>query len=802
MKHKLEGFLDGINTANHVTMIKSLDDDESLAEAELDNHILDIAMDCEPVSETVDTCINDVLQSAMSNFGKFVDEFRADWPSWCEEVDMIWDNFTKSMAASYGRTIKAYCKPSGNPLTARLCVLWHYPTVSTTLMPEYGWTGDPSNCCMKAFCRRFDLELSVAGLTDNIFMMEHVVERYDYIAREDAPYLELDPTELAKHLELKTHLFELYQGPVVLSLGKANHQWLTDKYPQLHSVILSTVEIFGEPAQFRIRTDENGNVVQVIFVSFHMQAFWMSSSVPRGEVFDEIYGAIAAISMGRLLSNTGYFAWFAAHLAERRGIGPVHWLTAARKKERLEGVLNEPTTWPEKVTTFLLSHDLTFDPSSAQTPLHQVTTAFMRKFNPVDWMLKSRNQERLGHITIKPSDWPQVVNEYITKWGYTYNDTLPATPLRQVIQQHLLRYSWGVANNPVRWLKDARNKEKDTGKVNNPSNWPDMVKDFIKQQGFTISVAAFSQTTPCRQALAAIGALSRGTNPLSWMLEKRKQEVETGTTITYSTWPDMVKAFIIRHNLTISPTATGTPLYQIYSQYLLSKSPVSWMSTARGKEKTTGLIIPPTDWPDCVRAYATKEGFTYDLNHPTDSPIFQFLSWNVKQGQAKTLASGNTFQMRGAKAQATLKAKGISQSDLNKAAAARFDASDYAAFQGCGLSAAEIERLVMDPQEVATRKANLKQTIATAKKTRQAQVGAKRISPVERPADHRSSLAIMWAERDMTNEQKAKRAIARARKRGSSQRSSEAKKAAKKAAGKEKSVEDVEDEAEEVEDEE
>jgi len=67
-------------------------------------------------------------------------------------------------------------------------------------MPEFGWTGDPSNCCMKAFCRRSDLEVSVAGLTDDIFVMEHVVERYDYVAGEDAPYLELGSSELSQNI--------------------------------------------------------------------------------------------------------------------------------------------------------------------------------------------------------------------------------------------------------------------------------------------------------------------------------------------------------------------------------------------------------------------------------------------------------------------------------------------------------------------------------------------------------------------------------------------------------------------------
>ena len=72
-----------------------------MAEAELDTNILDIAMDCEPVSGTLDTCINDVLQAAItSNSGEFVDEFRTDWTSWYQEVDLIWDHFTKYMAAS------------------------------------------------------------------------------------------------------------------------------------------------------------------------------------------------------------------------------------------------------------------------------------------------------------------------------------------------------------------------------------------------------------------------------------------------------------------------------------------------------------------------------------------------------------------------------------------------------------------------------------------------------------------------------------------------------------------------------
>jgi len=128
------------------------------------------------------------------------------------------------MLERFGKEAKDFCKPSGDPITASLAVVWHYATLTTTDIPEWGWTDDTSNCCMKSFARRFGLEASVAGLTNGIYMMEHCFQGYDY-RKGPPPYKSLPEEEMNEHLQLKARLFNLFQGPVFLLLGSANNEW-------------------------------------------------------------------------------------------------------------------------------------------------------------------------------------------------------------------------------------------------------------------------------------------------------------------------------------------------------------------------------------------------------------------------------------------------------------------------------------------------------------------------------------------------------------------------------------------------
>ena len=220
-----------------------------------------------------------------------------------------------------------------------------------------------------------------------------------------------------------------------------------------------------------------------------------------------------------------------------------------------------------------------------------------------------------------------MVKEYTSKHELRYNVSLSATRLRQVIQAQMLKRAFGVNNNPVRWLKDARNEEKSLGTVQEPSEWPEMVVDFVQKQGFILDTSPSSTSTPVRQVLAAIGSLSQDSNPIAWITKKRKQETDTKTTIFPNTWPIMVNDFVRKNGLIIDTSAEGTPLYQIYSQHLVVTSPVTWISKMRNREKATNGIINPAEWPEMVHKYVTNLGLTYDTDYATHgSALVQILS--------------------------------------------------------------------------------------------------------------------------------------------------------------------------------
>ncbi|PSK56857.1 hypothetical protein B9Z65_6481 [Elsinoe australis] len=347
----------------------------------------DASMDVDTSSHTSigESQILTLLDQATSDFGTFIAQPRDSFPSWNSTVDDLWSQFLDQMELQFGKVRSGYCKPSGNPETAMLQVVWHYPTISSTQIPHFGWTRDPSNGCMKALARRLGLDSSVHGLCDSIFMIEHCFERFDFDGQEGGPYVDLPVEEFEAHLDLKRKLYQLYKGPVTLLMGETSANWHKAEYPDSTVVVTSHLTVLGERAHFRIERDESNNVRQLVFISYHMHAFWLSNDALRGQLFDEIYKVVAAISLGRLLPNPGYFAWFAVNLKMRKSTGSYspawHWVLRHRHYEKETDTVVQPSIWPSNVHAYIEKQGLTFDPAHPdKTPLCQLIGSHNRKF--------------------------------------------------------------------------------------------------------------------------------------------------------------------------------------------------------------------------------------------------------------------------------------------------------------------------------------------------------------------------------------------------------------------------------------
>ncbi|KAK5711788.1 hypothetical protein LTR17_018231 [Elasticomyces elasticus] len=118
-------------------------------------------------------------------------------------------------------------KPSGDPETAALAVLWHYPPKPKNCASRhFDLSADPKNSCMRIVGRK----LGIAGdLKTNIFMIERCsmrteVRRVDD-SRVSAPYNDMFPRDVVKaNIAFRDNVvwFSSLSTPVVIQLGKEN----------------------------------------------------------------------------------------------------------------------------------------------------------------------------------------------------------------------------------------------------------------------------------------------------------------------------------------------------------------------------------------------------------------------------------------------------------------------------------------------------------------------------------------------------------------------------------------------------
>ena len=239
------------------------------------------------------------------------DSSRAGYfPSWDRRVDEIFHPYVDSMVKDFGLDAASFVTPSGS-LAAPLLILWHYPTIKTTLVPKYGFVGDLSNCCMKSVATKLGIQTD-EEMSDTIFHMEHIHLRLAPIAGRPLrkePYDHLARSVIHLSASLKNELYEASHAKVALIMCRVNYNWYLSRPPSSYKIHkMSNVCMFAKPICFATEFGQDNRLRRIVFFSIHSEAFFYAQPAALVSHLDWIWNTAATLA-SRYCINEGFWTW-------------------------------------------------------------------------------------------------------------------------------------------------------------------------------------------------------------------------------------------------------------------------------------------------------------------------------------------------------------------------------------------------------------------------------------------------------------------------------------------------------------
>lgn len=220
------------------------------------------------------------------------------WESYCPGVDALWDHWL-AQCRGLGvpdHTLNTAAKISG-PLRANLNTVWHYPTWNVG-RAMFGFTADSKSSCLAFQNRKIGPNPRVCT-NDLIPIRAHFVSNGGVVWENILPNA-AQVIERSEELTMKL----LDASRVVILVGKAVLDRVTarleaDPTKEVHKLFVPAegITIFREdPYILVVRGRESGKIENLIFISYHSQAFFHCSDQRVGVYHDFLWNAACAIA--------------------------------------------------------------------------------------------------------------------------------------------------------------------------------------------------------------------------------------------------------------------------------------------------------------------------------------------------------------------------------------------------------------------------------------------------------------------------------------------------------------------------
>lgn len=230
-----------------------------------------------------------------------------DFPSNDDRVAGHLDQLVERAVQDFGLVKPLFVTPSGT-LDASLLLVWHYPPLRTTSFPEFGMTADHTNPCMQLTAAKLGLELDPAGMTDDVFMMEHVHYRLEPPEKRSNPYRDFDEDLQSLLNDFKWTIYQLSDSRIALHLGAVNSADYRKKFPHAAFVEIPQHKMFGHKVRFCLERDSDGHgkIKRIAFFVYHIEAHFHGMERSLAILMDKFW-SIAAILTGHDAAKPSFF---------------------------------------------------------------------------------------------------------------------------------------------------------------------------------------------------------------------------------------------------------------------------------------------------------------------------------------------------------------------------------------------------------------------------------------------------------------------------------------------------------------